>query len=176
MNSHLSIFPTICRFQSAYRKFHSCETALLRIHNDISLAINHQKVTALVLLDLSAAFDTIDHSILLSRLHSTYGLTGNALALLSSYLSNRFQKVTINNNSSEPLPLTTGVPQGSVLGTLLYLLFTPLQLVKSLLALISHSIYMPMIRNFTFLFPALIQQVLSTLSQPVLTLSILGLL
>ena len=124
LNNHLSTFPSICRFQSAYRKFHSCETALLRIHNDISLAINHQKVTALVLLDLSAAFDTIDHSILLSRLHSTYGLTGNALALLSSYLSNRFQKVTINNNSSDPLPLTTGVPQGSVLGPLLFTLYT----------------------------------------------------
>ena len=85
---------------------------------------NHQKVTALVLLDLSAAFDTIDHGILLSRLHSTYGLTGNALSLLSSYLSNRFQKVTINNSSSDPLPLTTGVPQGSVLGPLLFTLYT----------------------------------------------------
>ena len=124
MNKHLSTFPSICRFQSAYRKFHSTETALLRIYNDILLAANYQKVTALVLLDLSAAFDTIDHSILLSRLQFTYGLDGNALSIISSYLSNRFQRVIIDNNPSDPLPLTTGVPQGSVLGPLLFTLYT----------------------------------------------------
>ena len=65
---HLESFPSLSNFQSAYRKLHSTETALLQIHNDLSLAMNRQQVSALVLLDLSAAFDTIDHNILTNRL------------------------------------------------------------------------------------------------------------
>ena len=82
INSHLQTFPSICPFQSAYRKFHSTETALLRIYNDLLLASNKQKVSALVLLDLSAAFDTIDHNKLLCRLSSNFGFSGTALSLL----------------------------------------------------------------------------------------------
>ena len=66
INSHLQTFPSLCPFQSAYRKFHSTETALIRIYNDLLLASDQQEVSALVLLDLSAAFDTIDHNILLT--------------------------------------------------------------------------------------------------------------
>ena len=88
MSLHLHSFPSITSFQSAYRSFHSTETALLRIQNDLLLACNQQKVSALVLLDLSAAFDTIDHQILLTRLSSTYGITGSACSLISSYLLN----------------------------------------------------------------------------------------
>ena len=124
INSHLQTFPSLCPFQSAYRKFHSTETALLRIQNDLLLASNQKKVSALILLDLSAAFDTIDHQILLTRLNSTFGFCGSALSLLSSYLSNRTQHVTIGNQSSASIPLTTGVPQGSVLGPLLFSLYT----------------------------------------------------
>ena len=122
LTSHLKTFPSLSRFQSAYRKFHSTETALLRIHNDLIQSINTQKVSALVLLDLSAAFDTIDHNILLSRLKSNFGISDTALSLLSSYLSNRTQSVLIGNSSSSPL--LTGVPQGSVLGPLLFCLYT----------------------------------------------------
>src|SRR6059036_3485655 len=87
MNAHFHTFPSLCPLQSAYRKFHSTETALLRIYNDLLLASDRRKVTALVLLDLSSAFDTIDHQILLDRLASFYGFSGLALSLLRSYLS-----------------------------------------------------------------------------------------
>ena len=82
ITEHLQTFPSICPFQSAYRKFHSTETALLRIQNDLLLAIDKRKLSALVLLDLSAAFDTIDHGILLERLSSSFGITGSALSPL----------------------------------------------------------------------------------------------
>ena len=124
LTTHLSSFQSISPFQSAYRKFHSTETALLRIQNDLLLSINQQKISALVLLDLSAAFDTIDHGILLSRLSSHYGITGSALDLLTSYLSNRTMSVLIDSTPSPPTAVNTGVPQGSVLGPLLFSLYT----------------------------------------------------
>ena len=124
LSDHLQTFPSISSYQSAYRKYHSTETALLRIHNDLLLGINQQKVSALVLLDLSAAFDTIDHNILLNRLTRTFGVTGKALSLLSSYITNRTQSLTINNHLTSPSPLHTRVPQGSVLGPLLFSLYT----------------------------------------------------
>ena len=124
INNHLQTFPSICPFQSAYRKFHSTETALLRIQNDLLVASNQQNVSALVLLDLSAAFDTIDHQILLTRLSSTFGLSDTALNLIASYLTDRSQYITVGEHRSSPAPLSTGVPQGSVLGPLLFTLYT----------------------------------------------------
>ena len=83
-------------FQSAYRKHHGTETAMLRVQNDISCDIDQKRVVFLVLLHLSAAFDTIDHSILLSRL-STFGVRGSALeSWIHSYSSDRTQAVNVN--------------------------------------------------------------------------------
>jgi hypothetical protein len=124
LSEHIHSFNTYSIFQSAYRRFFSTETALLKIQNDLLLAIDKQKVTALVLLDLSAAFDTIDHRILLHRLENWFGVSGSALRLLSSYLTGRSQSVIINGHCSPSEPLTTGVPQGSVLGPLLFTIYT----------------------------------------------------
>ena len=105
--------------QSAYRAHHSAETALVRLHNDIVHSIDNRQSVLLVLLDLSAAFDTIDHTILLRRL-SGYGLSGDVLALLTSYLCDRTYVVRVKSGVSEANIITTGVPQGTVLGPLLF--------------------------------------------------------
>ena len=99
-------------FQSAYRMGHSTETALTRIHNDILLAIDDNSCVILVLLDLSAAFDTVDHDILLGRLEHRFGITGKALSWLTSYLTDRTQFVIVANEHSTSRKLLCGVPQG----------------------------------------------------------------
>ena len=110
--------------QSAYKEHHSCETALLRVHNDILKSIDNEQCVVLLQLDLSAAFDTVDHKILLHRLRSSFGIKGKALAWLQSYLTDLSQSVQIDGFTSSVRPLRFSVPQGSVLGPLLYLLYT----------------------------------------------------
>ena len=91
LNDHILRHHLDETFQSAYKAFHSTETALVRVHNDILTAIDNNKTVILLLLDLSAAFDTVDHSILLSRLSSRFGIKGTVLAWLRSYLTSRKQ-------------------------------------------------------------------------------------
>ena len=110
--------------QSAYRANHSTETAVLKVLGDILLALDRGDFAALALLDLSAAFDTVDHVTLLRRLDATYGIRGRALGWFSSYLSGRTQFVRSGSSSSPPSLLLYGVPQGSVLGPILFLLYT----------------------------------------------------
>ena len=92
--------------------------------NDILRALDDGNISVLTLLDFSAAFDTIDHKILLDRLENLYGISGTALSWFKSYLTGRTQMVTIDNNSSKPSILCFGVPQGSVLGPVLFILYT----------------------------------------------------
>ena len=106
--------------QSAYKKYHSTETLLLKIHNDIMTNLNKGEVAMLVMLDLSAAFDTIDHHILLERLEKLYGIKGTVLKWFKSYLTNRTQSVVINEKESSHKLLKYGVPQGSKLGPILF--------------------------------------------------------
>ena len=108
--------------QSAYKSKHSTETALLRVQNDIRCMLDKGAAVILVLLDLSAAFDTVDHSVPLYRM-KCIGFDGSALKWFESYLSGRMQYVTIQGQRSTPRPLKCGVPQGSVLGPLLFLIY-----------------------------------------------------
>jgi hypothetical protein len=116
-----NLLPT---FQSAYRTHHSTETALLYVLNDLLCASDDSKVSVLALLDLSAAFDTIDHDILLHRLKNVFGVHDLALSFFQSYLSDRTQTVLVSGCHSDPASLQFGVPQGSVLGPLLFILYT----------------------------------------------------
>ncbi len=117
---HLQTNDLMDFFQSAYRKYHSTETALLRVQNDILMHLDKSDTVMLVLLDLSAAFDTIDHKILFERMEKRCGIKGNALKFLKSYLTDRKQKVVIGDNESTTRELKYGVPQGSVLGPILF--------------------------------------------------------
>ncbi len=120
LTDHLKSNNMLETFQSAYKPCHSTETALLRVSNDILRAIDDKQCVAVALLDLSAAFDTIDHFILLDILSNDLGVDGIALQWFRSYLSNRTQCVSIEGTVSEPVDLPYGVPQGSVLGPLLF--------------------------------------------------------
>jgi hypothetical protein len=112
------------KWQSSYKKFHSTETALVRVMNDILCEIDNKKCVLLVLLDLSAAFDTIDHDTLLARLQNRFGVKDKALSWFRSYLSDRSQSVVIENVKSEKSILEFGVPQGSILGPKQFIQYT----------------------------------------------------
>jgi len=120
--------------QSAYCAHHSTETAVLKVLSDILSAADTGSLSMSTLLDLSAAFDTVDHLILLCQLQTSYGLGGIVLAWLTSYLSNRTQYVHCSESTSTRLSVLFGVPQGSVLGPILFLLYTAVlvRLVESL--------------------------------------------
>ena len=114
---------TLDKFQSGFRQKHSTETALLRVSSDILMKADIGECSVLLLLDLSAAFDTVCHSILLDRLHRWVGLTGLVLEWFTSYLTGRSVAVSINSYSSSSAPLSCGVPQGSILGPILFSLY-----------------------------------------------------
>ncbi len=107
-------------FQSGFRSGHSTETALVRVLNYLLIIADSGACGLLVLLDLSAAFDTICHSILMNRLHRWISLSETVLSWFKSYLSQRSQFVYLGTNRSQTVPLCQGVPQGSVLGSVLF--------------------------------------------------------
>ena len=109
--------------QSAYRRLYSTETTLCAVMNSLVVNMDKGKCSVLILLDLSAAFDTVDHKLLLQDCNEV-GIVGNALEYLKSYLSNRSYKVKIRKSFSSVKINRRGVPQGSVLGPILFCIYT----------------------------------------------------
>lgn len=110
--------------QSAYRSFHSTETAVLSVHNDLVRSVDSGHVSSLVLLDLSAAFDTVDHQTLLTVLSRRFAVTGTALNWFASYLCGRSQTFSYAGKETSRFPVDCSVPQGSVLGPLEFVAYT----------------------------------------------------
>ena len=108
--------------QYGFRPGRSCEHALLNAQNKLLESMNNRQVSLLLLIDFSKAFDMVDHVVLLKKLNH-YGIRGPALNWLRSYLSNRKQYVSINNSDSSSMTIAHGVPQGSILGPLLFIIY-----------------------------------------------------
>ncbi len=110
-------------FQSSFKSLHSTETALLKVFNDLLLATDSGDYAILILLDLTAAFDTVDHNILITRLEQCVGIKGTALGWFRSYLSEITFSVWFGEFVSSTASFTCGVPQGSILGPILFSLY-----------------------------------------------------
>ena len=129
LTEHLDADSLFNSHQSAHMKHHSTETVLPSIHHHTVQAISHQTFTGLCLMDLSVAFDIIDHSIILKRLSHWFGYRDTVLAWIASYLRSRTFSISTNDSVSGAFPVSYDVLQGSVLGPLLFLLYTtPLSL------------------------------------------------
>ena len=123
INSYLCNNNLYAKSQSAYREAHSTETALVRVQNDVLRALDRRNEVILILLDLSAAFDTIDHNILIHRLRCRFRIDGTVLEWIKSYLKDRTMRVCVGSAVSEAQSVECGVPQGSVLGPILFSLY-----------------------------------------------------
>ena len=158
MSSYFNSYNLHNTCQSAYRPGHSTETALLKVVDDLFLSLNKGNISVLALLDFSSAFDTIDHPILVHRLHTDLGFTDAVpqwfssyltdrthhisiyLQLFSSYLPDRTHYVSLSNHCSALAPVHSGVPQGSVLGPIIFTMYTkPLPAIIDTHSMIHHS-------------------------------------
>ena len=128
VSKHCEEYQLQLDYQSAYREHYSCEMAILKISNDILWGMEAQSITSLVALDLSAAFDTVDHEVLLSILSNKYGIKSKALKWFDQYLRPRSFKVTVNSAYSKDKDLMVSVLQGSCVGANIFNLYcSPLQ-------------------------------------------------
>merc|ERR1711954_372892 len=120
--NYIDKFKLLYKYQFGFRKNHSTEHALIELTDQIKSNIGENKLSCGIFIDLSKAFDTVNHEILLGKLEH-YGIKGNTLTLLKSYLSDRKQYVQIEKSKSQTRSISCGVPQGSVLGSLHFVLF-----------------------------------------------------
>ena len=109
-------------YQSGFRKNHSTDSCLTFLHDKILKSFDKGLMTGMILIDLQKAFDTIDHDILLKKL-SAIGFSNHTIGWFKSYLSNQLFRVNLGNCYSDPSNITCGVPQGSILGHLLFLIY-----------------------------------------------------
>ena len=123
INSYLSTNDLHVPSQFGYKRHHSCETFLLKLIDDILVTVDSKLGVVVLIVDLSAAFDTVDHTVLLNILQSKFHITDTALSWLKSFLSGRTQRVKIGDSLSSSLTILFGVPQGSILGPLLFNLY-----------------------------------------------------
>ena len=122
MVHYLDNYNILCHQQFGFRKGYSTSMALIRLFDQLSTAIDNKKFTIGIFLDLSKAFDTVNHEILFTKLEH-YGFRGIVLDWMKSYFINRMQFVQYNNHCSDLKEISCGVPQGSILGPLLFLLY-----------------------------------------------------
>ena len=120
--NHLDTFDLLSKNQSGFRKNYSCHTALTNMVDEWLLNINENRLCGALFIDFAKAFDVIDHDLLCKKL-LLYGITGKSLQILSSFLENRAQYITVNSNASNTQPVKYGVPQGSILGPLLFAIY-----------------------------------------------------
>ena len=109
--------------QSSYRKYHSTETALVKVHNDILASMDRQEITFLILIDLSAAFNTINRSLMIDILENDFGIAGVVKKWFESYLVSRQQRIMVKQHLSDYFQLESGLPQASCLGPVLFLIY-----------------------------------------------------
>ena len=123
LNEHLTKHGLHCPEQFAYKRHHSTETLLIKITNDLMIAADERTATVVMMLDLSAAFDTVDHNLLLKILEQEIGIGGTVLKWFRSFLTGRSQRIRLGKVTSEVITIMFGVPQGSVLGPVLFNLY-----------------------------------------------------
>ena len=121
--SYLSKFNLFSKKQFGFRKNYSTSLAICNIYDELLNNVDEGKYSCCIFLDLSKAFDSVQHDVLLCKLEKLYGFRGNALELMKSYLTNRVQYTKIGNSKSKLLKIDCGVPQGSSLGPLLFMLY-----------------------------------------------------
>ena len=124
LNCHLHDHNLHVKSQSGYKKYHSCETAMIKVINDIQIEMQQNNITVVLMLDQSAAFDTVDIPILITKLQNDYNIHSDALKWLSSYLLGRTFSVVVNDEESNEVSMEYGVPQGTILAPLLYTMYT----------------------------------------------------